>query len=208
MLGKSVYLSNARLLRTYRIESLLDIAIVIFISRELLNCDDFVTNYWLVACKNRPMYVLHLWFYLRSVAVLYVCCASSDVTRWTLFMELYLGRMCLGKLHAVRCSNMGTLMCLFAAQSLSTAWSLFVCQYICEMILVILYLMVWDWPFQEQGQCLLISQAAHSILSLTVLSFSSFIIWVGIVRVGSLDWLGIFHSLPAFHCQSSLIIIL
>ena len=39
--------------------------------------------------------------------------------------------------------------------------------------------------FQEQGQCLFIVLAARSPLSPTVFHFSSFILWVGIVGLGS-----------------------
>ena len=59
--------------------------------------------------------------------------------------------MCLGKLHSVLYSNIDTLMRLFAAQSLSTARRLFPCQYICEMILVTTYLMMWDWHVSRTG---------------------------------------------------------
>ena len=45
-------------------------------------------------------------------------------------------------------------------------------------------------------------------VSSTVFHFSSFLLWVGIVGLGSLDWEGVNHSLPALCCWPFLIIII
>ena len=67
-----------------------------------------------------------------------------------------------------------------AAEPQSTAGLLFPCQYPCGMILLTLYLMVWDWQGSRQG-------AMPPFLSPTVFPLSSFILWIGIVGLGSLD---------------------
>ena len=74
----------------------------------------------------------------------YVCCTRSGATRCTVFTVLYIGRIFRCGLHAVIWLHFGTLMLLFAEESLSTAWLSFACQYLCGTILVIPYTMVLD----------------------------------------------------------------
>ena len=106
----------------------------------------------------------------------YVCCTRSGVIRCTLFMVLYLCRMCLCRLRAALWSDIGTLMRLFAAEPRSTAGLLFLCPYLCKLILVTIYWMVWEsrvsrakptsfyWPSCSLPFCLL-------LFSLSLLSF-------------------------------------
>ena len=59
---------------------------------------------------------------------------------------------------------------------------------LCETILVTTYSMVWDWRVSKQGQCLLLlAKLQAPILSPTVFSFSSFVLWVGILGLGFSD---------------------
>ena len=55
------------------------------------------------------LHIVDLWRY-------YVCCTRSGVTRCTLYMMLYLSRMCRCVLHAVLWSHFGTLMRLLATE--------------------------------------------------------------------------------------------
>ena len=57
----------------------------------------------------------------RRSVVVFLCCTRSGVTRCTLFMVLYLSRMCRCVLHAVLCSHISTLMLLLVAEPRSTA---------------------------------------------------------------------------------------
>ena len=100
--------------------------------------------------------------------------------RCTLFMVLYLDRMCQCRLHSVLWSHIGILMPRLAAEPRSTTRFLFRCQYRCGTILVTPYSTVWNCNLhvilQEQIQYLFIGLAARSVLT-----FSSFIRWVSIV---------------------------
>ena len=127
-------------------------------------------DYWIVA--------VDLWQY-------YVCCTRSGVTRCTLFMVLFLCRMCRCGLHAVLLSHIGTLMRLLAAEPLSIARHLFPGQCLCGTILVTPCLMVWDWRVLRAGSmpfywpscsltfCLL-------LFSLSLLSFDNWCCGVGV----------------------------
>ena len=75
----------------------------------------------------------------------YVCCTRSGVTRCTLFMVLFLCRMCRCGLHAAMWCHIGTLMRRLAAEPRSIAGLLFPLQYLCGTIFVTSYSMVWDW---------------------------------------------------------------
>ena len=73
--------------------------------------------------------------------------------------------------------------------------------YLLRMILLTLYLMVWDWrvlrawPMPVYWPKLLISFASS-----IVFPFSSFFLWAGTVGLVSLDWWGVYRFLPSFHC--------
>ena len=69
------------------------------------------------------LHIVDLWQY-------YVCCTRSGVTWCTLFMVLFLCRMCRCGLHVVLLSHIGTLMRLLAAEPLSIAGHLFPGQYL------------------------------------------------------------------------------
>ena len=63
--------------------------------------------------------------------------------------------------------------------------------------------------FQEHGQMPLYwTSCSLPFCLLYCFPFSSFILWVGIVGLGSSDWLGVNHCLPALHCQAFVIIII
>ena len=95
-------------------------------------------------CLSVTFHIVDLWQY-------YVCCTRSGVTRCTLFMILFLCRMCRCGLHAVLWSYIGTLMRFLAAEPLSIARLLFPCQYLCGTILVTPCSMVWDWRVSRAG---------------------------------------------------------
>ena len=89
-------------------------------------------------CLSVTSHIVDLWQY-------YVCCTRSGVTRCTLFMVLFLSRMCRLGLHAVLLSHIGTLMRLLAAEPLSIAGHLSPGLCLCGTILVTSCSMVWDW---------------------------------------------------------------
>ena len=91
----------------------------------------------------------------RSVAVL---CMLYKIRcyRYTRLMMRYLDRMCQCGLHAVPWSHIVTLKRRLAAEPCSTEGVLFRSQCPSGTILLIPYSMVWDWRFQEQGQCFFI----------------------------------------------------
>ena len=127
------------------------------------------------------VHIVDLWQY-------FVCYTRSDVIRCNLFVVLYLGRMCQCGLHAVLWSHTGILMHLLGAEPHSTAEFLFPSHYLSGTILMTLYSMVWDWRVSEAGQCHFISLGcSFTFVSFTVFPFSSFLLWVGIVRLGSSD---------------------
>ena len=83
-----------------------------------------------------------------------------------------------------------------SAEPCSTAGLLFPSRCPSGTILLTSYLMVWDWWVSRAGPMLLYWPK----LLYPLLSFSSFCLLVGIVGLGSTDWLGVYHSLPALHC--------
>ena len=134
-----------------------------------------------MAYLSVTLHIVDLWQY-------FVCYIRSDVTRCTLFLVLYLCRKCQSGLHVVLWSHIGFLMHILAAEPRSTAGLLFSSQYLSGMILVTLCLMVWDWWVSRVGpipfcwpSCLL------PFCLLLFFPFSSFLLWVGIVGLGSSD---------------------
>ena len=88
----------------------------------------------------------------------------SNTSTCTLFMVLFLCRMCRCGLHAVMLwSHIGTLMRLLAAESRRIAGLSFTCQYLCGTILVTACSMVWVWRVSNTGQCLFIGLDARSL---------------------------------------------
>ena len=75
-----------------------------------------------------------------------------------------------------------------------------------------------DWPcvrwcgtgrYQEQGQCFFIGLSCSIHFgSLLFFHFSSFCLYVGTVRLGSLDWYCVDHYFPALHYRPLLTIII
>ena len=124
---------------------------------------------------SATLHSVDLWQY-------YVCCTRSGVTRCTLFMVLFMCRMCRFGLHAVLLSHIGTLMRLLAAEPLSIAGHLFPVVCLCGTILVTPCSMVWDWrvsralsmpfywPSCSLTFCLL-------LFSLSLLSFYGLVLW-------------------------------
>ena len=95
-------------------------------------------------CLSVTLHIVDLWQY-------YVCCTRSSVTRCTLFMVLFLCRMCRCGLHAALWSHIGTRMRLLAAEPRGIARLLFPCQYLCGTILVTPCSMVWVWWVSRAG---------------------------------------------------------
>ena len=95
---------------------------------------------------------------------------------------------CAGYTH-VLWLHIGILMRLFAAQPRSIAWLLFPSQYLYGMVLVALYLIVWDWPVLSEGLLIFYwHKSLASILSSAGFHFSSFYVWVDCVLQGWSDW--------------------
>ena len=123
-----------------------------------------------------------------------VCFIRSGVTRCTLLMVLYLDRICQRELHAVLWSQIGTLMVLFPSRCPSGT------------IMLTQYSMVWDWRVSRAGPMLLYwPKMLYPYYSLLLFfPFSSFCIEVGIVGLGSSDWvigcipLSLSLALPTF----------
>ena len=110
----------------------------------------------LVVWLSVTSHIVDLWQY-------YVCCTRSGVTRWTIFMVLYLCRLYWCGLNASLWLHIGTLLRLLAAEPRSTKWLLFSFSTSGELS--------W-WPriwwcgtggLQEQGQCLFIGLDARSL---------------------------------------------
>ena len=105
----------------------------------------------------------------------YVCCTRSGETRCTLFMVLFLCRMCRCGIHAAL-SHSGLLKRFLAAEPLSILGPLFPFQYLCGTILVTSHSMVWDWRVSRAGSMSLYwpSCSLHFCLLLFFLSLLSF----------------------------------
>ena len=70
------------------------------------------------------------------------------------------------------------------------------------------YSMVWDFRVSRAGPMSFYWPSCSLLfLSPAVFPFSSFILWVVIVGLGSSDLSGVNHSLQVLHCQPILIII-
>ena len=137
-------------------------------------------------------------------------CTSSICGRISsiCYMELYLSRMCRCASHTVLWSHIGILMHLLAAEPHSTAGLLFPFKYLCGTIFVTPYSKEWHWRDSRAWPLYFIGLTACSHLTLTFFPFSSFILNVFIVGLGSSDWKGVNRSLPALHWQPILIILL
>ena len=123
----------------------------------------------------------------RSAAVLWMLYKNRCNPMHPLY--LYLSRMCRFVLHAVLLSHIGTLMHLLTAESRSTERLLFPYQFLCLTILVTPYSIVCDWRLSRTGPMSLYwPRCSLHILSPTVFSFSSLILWVGIVGLGYSNW--------------------
>ena len=105
-------------------------------------------DFWLVACLSVTLRIVDLWQY-------YACCTRSDVNRCTLFLVLYLGRMCQSGLQVVLWPHIGFLMHLLAAEPRSTAGLLFPSQYLSGTILVTVFDGVGLAGFKSRANSLL-----------------------------------------------------
>ena len=121
-----------------------------------------------------------VWPHIVALWQYYVCCTRSGVTRYTLFVVLFLCRMC--RWGYTRRSHIGSLMRLLAAEPRSIAGLLFPCQYLCGTILVTPCSMVWDWRVSRAGPmhfywpCY--SLTFYLLLfSLSFLSFFGLVLW-------------------------------
>ena len=106
----------------------------------------------------------------RSVAVLCML-YKIRLTRCTLFMVVFVCRLCRCGLHAALWSHIGTLMRLLAAEPRSIGGLLFPFQHLCGTILVTSYSMVWTGRFQERSQCLFIGLESRCSLPFVSSSF-------------------------------------
>ena len=103
----------------------------------------FITGVYL----SVTMLIIDLWQYS-------VYCIRSCVTRCTLLMGLYLGRMCEFGLHAVLWLHIGILTRCLAVKPCSTDGLLFPSQCPSGTILRIPYSIVFDWRVSRAGPML------------------------------------------------------
>ena len=117
---------------------------------------------------TETLHIVDLWQY-------HVCCTRSGLTHCTLFMVLFLCRMCRCGLHVAL--HIGTHMRLLAAEPRSIAGLLFPFHYLCGAILVTPYSIVWEWRVsrvKQLGQCHFTGLAAHSIFVSSCFAFLFF----------------------------------
>ena len=126
-------------------------------------------------CLRVILHIVDLWQY-------YVYCTRSGVIRCTLFMVLFLCRLCQCGLHAALWSHIRTPMRLLVAEHRSITGLLFPCQYLCGTILVTPCSMVWDWRVSRAGpmpfhwpSCSL--TFCLFLFSLSLLSFHGLMLW-------------------------------
>ena len=133
-------------------------------------------------CLSVTLHIVDLWQY-------YVCCTRSGVIRCTIFMVLFLCRMCRCWLHVRsgviahrytyvprRCRTSQYLRS-FIHLSVSL-WTIFVTP----------YSMVWDWRVSRIGQCLFIGLAARSLCVSWCFRFLFFQSLGWFLGLGSSDW--------------------
>ena len=124
-------------------------------------------------------------------------------------MVLYLRRMCRCVLHAVSLSHIGTLMRLLSAKPRNGAGLLLTCLYLCGIVLVTPYSMVWDWQVSGAGPMPFYWRSCSLpfglIYGFPFLLFHSIGWYCG---AGVSDWYGGNRSVPDLHCQPFLIIII
>ena len=120
------------------------------------------------------LHIVDLWQY-------YVCCTRSGVIRCTLFIALFLCRICRCGLHAALWSHIGALMRLLAAEHRSITGLLFPCQCLCGKILVTTCSRVWDrfsragpMPFYYHSCSLTF---CFLLFSVSLLSFYGLVLW-------------------------------
>ena len=93
------------------------------------------------------------------------------------------------RLHSALGLTIGTLMRPLAAEPRNTAGLIFPWQYLCGTILVTTYSVGGGaWRISRAGPCaFVLVKLLAPFLSYAVIPFSSFILWVGIVVLGSSD---------------------
>ena len=91
----------------------------------------------------------------------YVCCIRSDVTRCTLFTMLYLYYRCQCGLQEMFWLHISIFMSLLASEPRSKTGFSFQSQCLSEMILLILYSMVWDWWVSRAGRMFFCCSKLH-----------------------------------------------
>ena len=113
-----------------------------------------------------------------------LCCIRSGVIRCTLFMVLYLWRMCPSMLRAVVWSHIDILMRLLAAEPSSTEGPLFQSQCPCGTIWLTLYSIVWDRLISRARPMLFYWPSCWIIFCLLLffLSLSLSAHWPGILK--------------------------
>ena len=126
-----------------------------------------------LACLIVTLHIVDLWQY-------YVCCTRSDLIRCTHFVVLYQRSMCRAGFTWCFGRKIAILMSLFTAEPHSTAGLLFPSQCLSRMILMT----VFDGVGMMRGQAYP-SLASLPFVSSSVFPFSSFVLWIGIVWLGS-----------------------
>ena len=136
-----------------------------------------------IVLVSKPSSICQNSNYFLSYRQMQLLVVIQDLVTWcTLFMVLYLSCMCQCMLYMVLWLHIGTFMHLLAGEPRNTLGLLFPCQYLSGTILVIAYLMVWDWLVSRAGRmpfywpccslpfCLL-------LLSLAIFSFYGLVLW-------------------------------
>ena len=144
--------------------------------------------------------------YIVDLLQYFLCCIRSGVSRCTLLMMLYVCPICHCGLHSVLWSPIDILTRLLAAEPRSTAGYLSLSQCLCGTILLTLDSIVWDWRVLWAGIMFFYWSSCWLPFCLFLFfPFSAFFLLVGILGLGSLDWLGVncFHH--GLHCRQFLI---
>ena len=152
---------------------------------------------------------LSLTLHIVDLCRYYVYCAKSGVTRCTLWVVLYLSRMCRCVLRAVLWSYIGILMRLLAAEPRRPQDFIPLSVSLWNDIGDPVFDGVAQADFKSRANSFLLAQLLVRSLFLSycfpLVIFYSMGLYCG---TGVLGLMGVNHSLPAFHCQPFLIVII
>ena len=133
------------------------------------HCTSSICPSILYAGQDRVWFdALSLWCSTCTIKCILLCASASYAP-------------CLGRTSVHICAS--------SLQNVAVPQGVCLCQYLCWTFLVTPYSMVWHWRVSRAGPMLFYwPKLLAPFLSPTVFPFSSFILWVGVVGLGSSDW--------------------